>query len=106
MSDCEWSSVLQALGELDSQNKDAYHEILKQNYMYNYNIVIAKGNVLADYCNWLFPILFRIEEINDPSNSKVPNRYMGYIGETLETIYFMHNKDKLRIAHVGCRFLV
>jgi len=50
--------------------------------------------------------LFRIEEINNPNGNKEPNRYIGYVGETLETLYFMHNKDKLKIAHTGCRFLV
>ena len=75
-------------------------------YLYNYNIIIAKGNVLSDYCEWLFPILFRIEEINDPNGTKKPNRYIGYVGETLETLYFMYNKDKLIIAHAGCKFLL
>lgn len=106
LSDCEWNAVLQALEELDSDNVDMYKEVLKQDYMYNYNIIIAKGEVLADYCNWLFPILFRVEEIVDPAGTKVPNRYIGYIGETLETLYFMGNKDRLRIAHAGCRFLI
>lgn len=104
--DSEWSAVLQALEELNPENADAYKEVLKQNYMYNYNIIIAKGNVLVDYCNWLFSILFRVEEICNPDGSKEPNRYVGYIGETLETLYFMYNKDKLRIAHAGCRFLI
>lgn len=62
--------------------------------------------MLDDYCSWLFPLLFRIEEINDPVGEKTSNRYIGYIGETLETLYFMYHKDKLKIAHSGCRFLI
>ena len=38
--------------------------------------------------------------------NREPNRYMGYIAETLETVYFMSNRDKLVIAHTGCEFLV
>lgn len=106
LSDGEWNTVLQALGELDPDNADGYREVLKQDYMYNYNIIIAKGQVLADYCNWLFPILFRVEEICNPDGLKEPNRYIGYIGETLETLYFMYHKDKFRIAHAGCKFLI
>ena len=74
--------------------------------LYNYNIVLAKGKVLDEYCRWLFPLLFRIEEINNPDGNKEPNRYIGYVGETLETLYFMYNKDKLKIAHTGCRFFI
>lgn len=106
LSDTEWSAVLQALEELDTENATAYKQVLKQDYMYNYNIIIAKGKVLVDYCNWLFSILFRVEELCNPDGSKEPNRYIGYIGETLETLYFMHNKEELRIAHTGCRFLM
>lgn len=102
----EWSGVLQALEELEPEYAKAFKDILKQEYLYNYNVILAKSKVLDKYCRWLFPLLFRIEEINNPDGTKKPNRYIGYIGETLETLYFMYNKDKLRIAHTGCRFLV
>lgn len=105
LSDTEWNAVLQALDELQPDYAEAFPEILQQEYMYNYNIIIAQGNVLDAYCNWLFSILFRVEEINDPEGTKVPNRYIGYVAETLETLYFMYNKQNLRIAHAGCRFL-
>ncbi len=106
LSDIEWSAVLQALEELQPEYAKAFKDILKQEYLYNYNIIIAKGKVFSDYCEWLFPILFRVEEINDPEGIKEPNRFIGYVGETLETLYFMFNKDKLNIAHTGCRFLL
>lgn len=102
----EWSGVIQALKEIEPEYAEEFNLILKQEYLYNYNIVLAKSEVLDKYCNWLFPLLFRIEEINNPNGNKEPNRYIGYVGETLETLYFMHNKDKLKIAHTGCRFLV
>ena len=106
LSDSEWSAVLQALEELQPEYAEAFQEILQKEYMYNYNIIIAKGDVLDAYCSWLFPILFRVEELNDPEGVKPPNRFAGYIGETLETLYFMYHRENLRIAHAGCRFLV
>ena len=106
LSDLEWDAVLHALKELQPDYSRAFKDILKQEYFYNYNVILAKKDVLDDYCSWLFPLLFRIEENNDPNKEKEPNRYMGYVGETLETLYFMYNKDKLKIAHTGCRFLV
>lgn len=106
LSDSEWNAVLQALDELQPEYAKAFKEILMQNYFYNYNVIVAKADVLDNYCSWLFPLLFRIEELNDPKEEKQPNRYIGYVGETLETLYFMYNKDKLKIAHTGCRFFV
>lgn len=102
----EWNGVLQALKEVEPEYAEAFPDILSQEYLYNYNIVLAKGKVLDEYCRWLFPLLFRIEEINNPYGNKEPHRYIGYVGETLETLYFMYNKDKLKIAHAGCKFLV
>lgn len=105
LSDSEWNAVLQALDELQPEYAVVFQNILKQDYFYNYNILIAKSDVFAEYCSWLFPLLFKIEQINDPDGIKKPNRYMGYVGETLETLYFMHNRKHLRIAHAGCKFL-
>lgn len=105
LSDSEWAAVLQALEELQPEYASAFQDILQQSYLYNYNIIIAKGNILADYCRWLFPILFRVEKIIDPDGVRKPNRFIGYVGETLETLYFMYHKRELRIAHAGCRFL-
>ena len=106
LADSEWRAVLQALQELAPEYTKTFDGILKQEYFYNYNIIIAKDSVLDAYCRWLFPLLFRVEEIYDPHKRKLTDRYMGYVGETLETLYFMHHKDRLRITHAGCRFLV
>lgn len=101
-----WNAVIQALHELHPENIDEIQEILKQEYMYHYNIILSKGSILQDYCEWLFPILFRVDEIIDSARIEKPNRFMGYVGETLETVYFMLNKKKYTIAHIGCKFLV
>ena len=104
LSDSEWRAVLQTLKDMQPEYASAFEGILKQEYFYNYNIIIAKSKVLDDYCSWLFPLLFGIEKLNDPEGIKPPNRYMGYVAEVLETLFFMYNKDKYRITHTGCRF--
>ena len=71
--------------------------------MYNYNVILAKKDVLRDYCSWLFPILERTEELSDPKGSERADRYIGYMAETLETLYFMNNADKLKISHASCK---
>ncbi len=106
LSSDEWQAVKQALEELHPDYIDDFKRVLKQEYFYNYNIILAKRDVLNKYCEWLFPILFRVEEINNATSHKECNRYMGYVGETLETIYFMCNKNKYKIAHAGCKFYI
>lgn len=104
LSSDEWAAVLQSIRELQPEYAEVFPNILRQEYLYNYNIIIAKGSVLADYCSWLFPILERVEELCDPSGRK-KSRYIGYIAESLNTLYYLYNKQGLRIAHTGCRFM-
>lgn len=105
LKDVDWQAVLTSLQELQPEYADRLSMIFQQKYLYNYNIIVARKAVLADYCNWLFPILERVEELSVPKGNERADRYIGYIGETLETIYFMGNKDRLNIMHAGCRFL-
>lgn len=97
----DWQAMLQALTELRPGYIELFETILNQPYFYNYNIVIAKRNVLADYCAWLFPVLERTEELSVPKGAERADRYIGYLGENLMTLYFLHNRNKLNIYHTG-----
>ena len=105
LAESDWNVLRLALAELQPEYAKVFPGILKQQYFYNYNIILAKKSVLAAYCEWLFPILERVEELSVPKGSERQDRYIGYMGETLETLYFMHNRDRLNIVHTGCRFL-
>lgn len=102
----DWKALLQALEELQPEYAKAFSDILNQSYLYNYNVILAKKNVLREYCEWLFPILERVEELSVPKGSDRADRYIGYMGETLETLYFMYNADRLNVVHAGCKLLV
>lgn len=102
----DWNAMLQALAELQPEYAEALPEILGQQYLYNYNVILAKKKVLRDYCNWLFPILERMEEISEPKGWERSDRYIGYTGESLETLYFMKNADRMNVVHEACRLRV
>lgn len=97
----DWQAMLEALKELQPDYYEAYEDIFSQEYMYNYNMIIAKRSVLRDYCEWLFPILERTEELSTPKGWERKDRYIGYLGENLMTLYFFYNKDKYNILHTG-----
>lgn len=105
LKDSDWDALLRALTELQPEYAANFPDILKQRYLYNYNILIARKNVLRDYCEWLFPVLTRTEELSVPQGKDRKDRYIGYMGETLLTLYFMVNKDDLNITHAGCKFI-
>lgn len=96
----DWESMLLALKELHPESMECFEDILNQPYFYNYNMLIAKKNVLRDYCGWLFPVLERTEELSSPKGNDRADRYIGYLGENLLTLYFMSNTG-LKIRHCG-----
>lgn len=102
----DWDAVLKALQELQPEYAKVFPEILSQEFFINYNIFFARENVLVQYCEWLFPILERVEEYSSPKGFERNDRYIGYIGETLMTLYFFANLKGLRIHYTGCKFLV
>ncbi len=101
IKESDWEAMLQALSELSPAYYAAYDLVFSQEYLYNYNIFIAKKNLLKQYCEWLFPILERIEELSRPKGSQRADRYIGYIGENLLTLYFMYHQKDFNIAHTG-----
>ncbi|MBO6300201.1 MAG: DUF4422 domain-containing protein [Lachnospiraceae bacterium] len=103
LKDADWTALLTALRELQPEYAEYFPQVLEQRYLYNYNVILAKKAVLRDYCAWLFPILERTEELSDPKGSERADRYIGYMGETLETLYFMKNAAELNIVHTGCK---
>ncbi|MGN0376894.1 MAG: DUF4422 domain-containing protein [Suilimivivens sp.] len=97
----DWQAMLQALSECAPSYAEKLPAIFEGQYFYNYNMLIAKRQVFRDYCNWLFPILKRTEELSVPKGNQRADRYIGYLGENLTTLYFMIHKDDLKIAHTG-----
>lgn len=106
LADADWRALCRALEELQPEYAGTFRQILGQQHFYNYNIILARKSVLAEYCSWLFPILEQVEQLSTPKGWERQDRYIGYMGETLETLYFIHNRNRLNITHAGCRFLL
>ena len=98
----DWNAMLMAMKEVAPEYYEAYiKDVSKQRYFYNYNMLIAKNEVFDDYCNFLFTVLEKTEELTVPKGWERADRFAGYLGENLTTIYFRKNRDKLKIVHAG-----
>lgn len=106
VKNADWKVLMEVVKEVFPECMAYFDEILKGRYLYNYNIILAERSVLREYCQWLFAILEKVEQLSVPNGENRSDRYLGYMAETLETLYFMKNKDKLRIVHAGCKLLV
>lgn len=97
----DWEAMISALEELEPEYARAQPEIFSQPYFYNYNMFIARREIFDEFCRWLFPVLKRTEELSVPKGWERGDRYIGYLGENLSTLYFMYHKKKWRLAHTG-----
>lgn len=102
----DWDAMLQALRELAPAYADALPEIFSDLYLYNFNMLIAKKDIFRKYCDWMFPILARTEELSSPKGWERADRYIGYLGESLTTLFFLYHQKDFKIAHTGCFMLI
>lgn len=104
----DWKAMLQALEETAPEYYQAYLEAVangEQQFL-NYNMLIAKKKIFDDYCNFLFEVLVRTEELTIPKGENRADRFAGYMGENLTTIYFLKNREHLKICYAGKIWLV
>lgn len=97
----DWETMRNVLKELHPEDEAHFDQTFGQPYFYNYNMLLAKKQVFADYCAWLYPILDRIEEVSEPKGESRADRYTAYLSESLMTLYFMNRRENLRIYHTG-----
>ena len=98
--------LMRALNEISPEYAKAAEEILKKQYLYNYNMLIAREDIFDKYCAWMFPILFYAEELRAQVKPGAEDRFAGYFGEVLTAIYFLKNKDIFKIVHAEKKWYV
>lgn len=69
-----------------------------QQLLYPCNIFILDRVHWADYGEFVFSVLLPFDEELRKRGRHTGTRFSAYWGETLTSLYFMHNKDRLRIV--------
>lgn len=100
ISEKDRSCLVKALEEVAPEYLTVLAEVDRQPYFYNYNMLIAKGEVFDDYAEWLFKVLSCAEKYCEPEGTERRDRYAGYLGELLTTLYIWRHRDVLKIVHV------
>ncbi len=104
----DWQAMLRALEEAAPDYFTACRQMVESGepYFYNYNMLIARAEVFDDYSAFLFSVLERAEALTTPKGWERADRFAGYMGENLTTLYFLKNRDKLKILYAGKRWMV
>lgn len=79
---------------------EAFDNVMNQNKMYQFNMLICSKEKYNEFCKWLFDILFQLEKQVDLSKgyNDYQKRIYGFLGERLLNIWI--NKNKLKIKEM------
>lgn len=77
----------------------SYDKIVKHTYGYMFNMLIARKELLNDYCEWLFDILFKLQDMpNKPELSAYQERYFGRVSEIIFNVWLDYQIESGRIG--------
>lgn len=105
MSDLDLERMLRGIGQLGGGWIDCAHKLLGAYFHFPNNMVIAKKEVFSEYCGWLFSILLDIDAYYKGRGIIRHDRYLGYIGEILTSLFFAYYHEKYKIAFCEYRLL-
>lgn len=80
-------------------------KVERGNFYFGYNMFIAKNQIFKDYCEWLFDILDYCNKHCIPKEDDYQNRFLGFLGERLLTVYMLHHYDEFKIAIADKHFV-
>jgi len=100
-----FSTMMDVLREYYPEYYNEADKVFNEKLFYWHNMWIMKKEHLDKYCTWLFDILEKVERKVDINNIR-SDRYLGYLAESLTTLYFRCNKYNLKIEHVSERMII
>jgi hypothetical protein len=88
-----WDTMIDVLKEKDFEMYDFSKRIFSDNPIFPFNMMIASKEYIAMYSEWLFDILFEVENrITDIELDSYQLRYTGFLAERLFTLYIRYHQ--------------
>ncbi len=101
----ELHQLRQVLEEVCPAYLQAFDTVMASRSLRLFNMLIARGNVLSAYAQWLFPILTAFEQRIDLTRmNPYQGRIFGFLAERLLNVYFHHNSS-LQVTSLPVAFI-
>ncbi|MBD9150540.1 MAG: DUF4422 domain-containing protein [Spirochaetia bacterium] len=82
-------------------------DFLSGNIMYLCNIFVMRKDLFIKYCKFIFPLLEKIDsQIASDNFSPMKKRFLGYLGEYLSTLFFLHLRNKIKMKELNASFIM
>ncbi len=85
--------------------KETYKKVMNRTYGYMFNMMILRRDLMNEYCEWLFDILFeltkRLEDSGDGSERELTsfeNRFPGRVSERIFNVWLERQIETGRIS--------
>lgn len=79
----------------------SYVQEMNEYFHLNCNMFIGKKIIVDQYCEWLFPLLFQIDQEHKRKvGARFHQRELGYLGEILFGVWLNRNKINYQICDV------
>ena len=78
---------------------EEFEKLHQRTSAHMFNMLIMKKEILNDYCNWLFDILFELEKRVDSSQyDTFHSRFYGRVSELLLDVWINKNRESYRYS--------
>lgn len=95
------------IAELSPEYLESFDKVMKQTSGYMFNMFISNKKLADEYCQWLFPILFELQNrVNVGSLSAFEARLFGRVSELLFNVWLDKNQIKVKELYLYDHFKV
>ena len=100
-----YQHMIKAVEECHIKDKDGFSDYMRECLYCPNNMVAARSEIYDAYCEWVFPILFRMLEIDKATGyDHTQDRHIAYAAELLTSYFFVKNREKYCMAAVDYKF--
>ena len=86
----------QAVEAVDPSVLPTYDQVMSNNRLHLYNMLVAPRPVFDQYCAWLFAVLSHMEPRVDMTGyTPYQQRLYGFLGERLTNVWFAHTDARI-----------
>ena len=91
----------EALAKIASEYLPAFDFVMRNGQLIAYNMFVGKRLVVEQYANWIFPILFQLNEWIPYQTYVDPyqQRAISFLSERLFTVWVLHNRSRVKFGY-------
>ncbi|KMK27381.1 DUF4422 domain-containing protein [Pluralibacter gergoviae] len=94
--------VRQILERKHAEYLPFYDSVMRGTKLSLYNMFITRWKLFSEYCEWLFPILFELDEqIDKKDYDPYQMRVIGFIAERLFNVWLEEKRTKIKIYEMS-----